>query len=351
MPTLNSDFNLKPYNTLALDASCACFCRLDNSNEIGAVLNQARALDLPLIALGSGSNVRLGQNIQALLLQLCNQGKNLYLENEEQVLLDVAAGENWHEFVGWSLQQGYYGLENLALIPGTVGAAPIQNIGAYGVELAEFIDSIEVFDCQQGSFKRLSREACQFAYRDSLFKQLFQQSAYSQYIISSVRFALLKQPKPCLTYPALRQYLGLEANCSEADISAAQLYAAVVAIRQSKLPNPADLPNAGSFFKNPLVSHDKYQALRANYPQMPAYPQNNGQVKLAAGWLIEQAGGKNLSYKNFSVYAKQALVLINQGGQQQSSNLDDLQVFSEQIITAVNSRFGLELEPEPVLIS
>lgn len=340
------DFDLSDYNTLALQAKARYFYRLQHAEQLAPLLNKASEANLRVVVLGGGSNIRLKPWVDALVVQLDLRGIELSAEDEESVWLDVAAGENWHVFVTWCLEHKFYGLENLALIPGTVGAAPVQNIGAYGVEVGDYIESIEVFDRASLSYRTITAEQCEFGYRDSIFKRGFAAASQSQLIICSVRFKLKRHAAIDAEYPALKAEL---ANCAE-PIGPEQLYRAVIAVRQSKLPDPAVLANAGSFFKNPVVELAVYDKLLARYPNMPAYVQGDKRYKLAAGWLLEQAGAKALRYKSFSVHQQQALVVVNHADQG-TVDFADLAEFCVQLQELVASRFGIGLEPEPVIIA
>jgi UDP-N-acetylmuramate dehydrogenase len=257
-------------------------------------------------------------------------------ENEEFVWLKVAAGENWHQLVVFSLDNALYGLENLSLIPGSVGAAPIQNIGAYGVEIKELVAELSALNIRSGLSVTFTNESCQFGYRDSIFKQ----SLKDQYVITSVTFRLRKQPHLNLTYPALRAAL---ANTLEADITPQQVSAAVIDIRQTKLPDPAVIPNVGSFFKNPVISQQQFDALKAENPTIVSYPSAANQVKLAAGWLIDQAGWKGREVGGAAVHEQQALVLTNP----RKSSGQAVLALADLIKQSVFEQFGVMLEMEP----
>ncbi|MFT4022114.1 MAG: UDP-N-acetylmuramate dehydrogenase, partial [Acinetobacter sp.] len=249
--------------------------------------------------------------------------------------IKVGAGQNWHEFVLHSTQQGWYGLQNLALIPGLVGASPVQNIGAYGVEVGDFIDTIQVYDRELKQFSELSASACHFSYRHSIFKD-----QPDRYVIVAVVFKLLKTPQLQLGYGDLRLAVGDEQT-------AENLQKQVIAIRESKLPNPEEYPNVGSFFKNPIISLSQYNELVKQFPKLPHYPQPNDQVKIAAGWLIDQAGWKGKRLGAVGMFARQALVLVNY----ERATLLDVQTTYRAVQQAVQQKFNILLEPEPVLFS
>jgi UDP-N-acetylmuramate dehydrogenase len=250
--------------------------------------------------------------------------------------LKVAAGENWHELVEYSLDNGFYGLENLSLIPGSVGAAPIQNIGAYGVELKDVFAELSALNIQSGLMVTFTNESCQFGYRDSIFKQ----SLKDQYIITSVTFKLRKVPELNLEYPALRAAL---IDIPEGEITVEQVSAAVIAIRQSKLPDPVQIPNVGSFFKNPIIPVSQFEHLKSSYPTIVSYPIDAQRVKLAAGWLIDQAGWRGREVNGVKVHRDQALVLTNPGKLEGKLILQ----LADSVVASVQEKFGVVLEMEP----
>lgn len=260
-------------------------------------------------------------------------------DDGDDVVVEVQAGENWHEFVLHCVGQAWYGLENLALIPGTVGAAPVQNIGAYGVELDQRFHSVLAWDLRRARMVELGPCDCGFAYRDSIFKR----AQAGHWLIVAVRLRLSRRWQPVLSYPALAQAVSAES----AKPTPRQVFEAVCAIRQSKLPDPAVLGNAGSFFKNPIVDASVYERIRSNEPDLVAYPQGNGAYKLAAGWLIDRAGWKGRRLGPVGVHDRQALVLVNHGG----GTADDIQRLAEAVKADVERRFGATLEQEPVNVS
>jgi UDP-N-acetylmuramate dehydrogenase len=260
-------------------------------------------------------------------------GQEILSSDQNATVIAVGGGVNWHEFVAWTLENNLPGLENLALIPGTVGAAPIQNIGAYGVELADYIDRIEAFDVEKLAFVTLSKEACQFAYRDSYFKQ-----NPERYIVTKVAFKIPKTWVPRLTYADLAKQFS-----DNPSVSALEIFHAVCNIRNSKLPNPNVIGNAGSFFQNPMVDTAQYETLLAQHPNLVSYPDATGTRKLAAGWLIDQCGLKGYRQGPAGVYEKQALVLVNHGG----ATASDILELANTIQGKVKERFGVELQIEP----
>ncbi len=335
---VKKNVNLQCYNTMALPAIAQHYCAITNQNDLLAALTYADKNSLPVWVLGGGSNVIFTENYSGLLLHIQSSGIELLEESDNEVIVRVAAGENWDEFLQHCLKQGWHGLENLAYIPGTVGAAPVQNIGAYGQDVAQAIVGVHgvIIDSQQE--KTYSKQQCQFAYRDSIFKQ----QLAGKFIISAVDFCLSKNFSADLTYQPLAESLA-----AIEQPSAAQVRAAVITIRQSKLPSPATIANTGSFFKNPLVSGQQAEQLKAEYPGMPSYPAAGGKVKLAAGWLIEQCGWKGKKLGSVGMYEKQALVLVNHGG----ATYSDVKALTEQVVVSVQQRFSVQLEQEPVLVS
>ncbi len=326
--------SLHACNTFGLPASARYFCRAQSLQEVRDALAFARAHELPVLVLGGGSNLLLREDFPGLVLALAVTGMSLQDREGESVRVRAACGESWHGFVTHCLAAGWHGLENLALIPGSVGAAPLQNIGAYGVEVGEFITQVEVLDIATGECAWLSREACQFGYRDSVFKRALK----GQKIIVSVEFLLHTTAKPVLSYAGLAQAL------PTATPSAQEVFDAVCAIRRQKLPDPAVLGNAGSFFKNPVIARDHYQRLLTQWPGLPqfAIDGDEAHVKVPAAWLIEQAGWKGQSRGGAAVYPQQALVIVNQGG----ATADDIVTLATDIMQDITQRFAIALEPE-----
>ncbi len=329
--------DLTPFNTLALPGRAAHYLRVTDPDQLAAVPPGERRF-----VLGGGSNLVLTGDFPGLVLHMAIAGKRLLREDDEAFYIEAGAGENWHDFVQWTLAQGWPGLENLSLIPGTVGAAPVQNIGAYGLEVGERLDSVTAWDFEKRVFFTLDRDACRFAYRDSLFKQ---QGWHldGRVAIVSVVFRLPKAWQPNIGYADLRQELAAR-GIAEPDARA--VADAVIAVRQRKLPDPALTPNAGSFFHNPVVERSVADALKAQHPALPCYAQPDGRVKLAAGWLIEQAGWKGKALGPVGMYEKQALVLVNRGG----ATGADVQRTMAAVQAAVREKFAVELSPEPVFL-
>jgi UDP-N-acetylmuramate dehydrogenase len=334
--------DLGPFNTLALPGQAALYARVTRHEQ----LRQLAAAGLPAgqrrFVLGGGSNLVLSGDFDGLLLHMAITGRRLLGEDAEAWYVAAGAGENWHDFVIWTLDQGWPGLENLALIPGTVGAAPIQNIGAYGLEVAERFHALTACDMESGEDVHFDRDALRFAYRHSLFKQEGWH-LNGRYAVCEVIFRLPKAWQPLTRYADLAAELAVRQLASP---NARQIAEAVVAIRQRKLPDPARLPNAGSFFHNPIVDPATAARLSQAYPALPCYVQADGRVKLAAGWLIEQCGWKGKTLGCVGMYEKQALVLVNQGGAAGAGVVAVMQAVQRD----VRERFALDLTPEPVFL-
>lgn len=298
----------------------------------------------PLHILGGGSNLVLPRVLHQPVVHIQLKGIELiesatHTTNTTHFRIRVAAGENWHEWVTLALNQGWYGLENLALIPGSVGAAPVQNIGAYGVEVAQFIESVEVWNLRTEQIESISAQACDFAYRNSRFKR----ATDSNEMIIAVTFALPKSWQPVLSYPDLKPLAERHLNHPES-ITAHDVYQLVCAVRQRKLPDPALIPNAGSFFQNPIVTHEQAQTLKKEFPHLVSYPQADGSQKLAAGWLIDQCGWKGRRLGPVGMHANQALVLVNPDG----GDCDDVLALANVVRQDVLARFGVSLQIEPI---
>ena len=303
---IQQDVELTPYNTLALKARAEYFCRVTSAELLREVLDWARNKHLPVICLGGGSNIVLAGDLAGLVLLIDIGSMQVIEQNKDVVQVSIGAGKNWDETVRDCLARDWYGLENLALIPGKVGAAPIQNIGAYGVELSEVLVTLRAVDIDTGEVLTLSNADCRFGYRDSIFKG----SLKNRMAIMDVTLGLSKMPRLRLDYPALaREIEGLALP-----VTAQLVYDAVCSIRRRKLPDPATLPNVGSFFKNPLVSRQFAAALLVHHPELVCFPQADGRVKLAAGWLLEYAGWKGRRSGCAGVHVDQALVLVNYDG-------------------------------------
>jgi UDP-N-acetylmuramate dehydrogenase len=330
-----ANFALDNLNTFNIRASAKAFIGIDSLPSLTTHWGEIASFTERFV-LGGGSNLLFVGDFDGLVIYPQLKGIELLQENDLQVSLKVGASENWHAFVVNCLKQGYFGLENLALIPGTVGAAPVQNIGAYGVEVESFIRQVNCFDIETGEFVTLSHQECQFGYRDSLIKR----SGQGRFIVTSVEFLLNKQADLVLSYKPLRDYF-----TGNKRVTAQQVFDRVCAIRSEKLPDPRELPNAGSFFKNPVIEEALYSQLKNSYPQIVAYPIDHGgkiQYKIAAGWLIEKAGFKGKVFGKVGVHEKQALVLVNYS----DSNGCNVYALARQIMTEVYRLFNICLEPE-----
>ena len=334
---LTPNLGLKHRNSFGLDSTAELAYEITSAEQLPSLLRELEDKKLTWRALGGGSNVILPESLPGATLLINIAGQEIVKSDDANSWLEVGAGVNWHEFVSWTLENNLPGLENLALIPGTVGAAPIQNIGAYGVEIGEYIDSIEAFDAAAHAFVTIPQEACQFAYRDSYFKQ-----NPNRFIVTKVVFKIPKSWQARLQYADLAKQFS-EPNSSP---SAKQIFDAVCAIRSKKLPDPKVIGNAGSFFQNPIVGNDQYDQLIKQFPNLVSYPDDNGNRKLAAGWLIDQCGFKGKHIGPVGVYEKQALVLVNHGGGTSTDILNLAKNIQEEVL----GKFGVQLEIEPNIL-
>ncbi|MGE0560959.1 MAG: UDP-N-acetylmuramate dehydrogenase [Flavobacteriales bacterium] len=336
MLTIQHNISLKPFNTFGIDVESTSFVEVSSIDELKVVLKKNKN---DLLILGGGSNILLTQDFDGLVVKNNLIGIEILLENNEEVILKVGAGEVWHEFVMFCVENNWSGVENLALIPGTVGASPMQNIGAYGVEVKDVIVEVEALSLDDFKLQKFTNEACEFDYRSSIFKT----TKKGKYFITSVTFRLSKKTKINSSYGAIEDELKSMGiiNPTIKDISKA-----VINIRKSKLPDPKEIGNSGSFFKNPVVSFTKKNELLEKYPSMPYYLQNNGTFKIAAGWLIETCGWKGKRIDDYGVHTKQALVLVNYG----NASGNQIYQLSEEIIKSVQNTFGIELEREVNII-
>ncbi len=329
-----SKVTLKGLNSFGIAASCSDFVRFSSETEIQAWLTKNKNNSEQLFIIGGGSNLLLIGHVPFVLLQADVQGVE-YIEQGNEVLVTAGAGVNWHQLVMETLDKGYYGLENLSLIPGNVGAAPIQNIGAYGVELKDLFVELEAIELATGDKITFTHQECDFAYRYSIFKGQYK----GQYIITSVTLRLSKTPDLKLDYGLIRQELE---HLSEDQITPKNVSDAVIKIRSGKLPDPNELGNAGSFFKNPIVDEVIYTRLKAQFPNLVAFELPDGRFKLAAGWMIDQAGLKGYRLGDAGVHKKQALVLVNYGD---ATGKDILQL-ARYVSQKVKQKFGVIIEPE-----
>ncbi|MGE5332648.1 MAG: UDP-N-acetylmuramate dehydrogenase, partial [Nitrospirota bacterium] len=355
---VEKNVSLQPYNTFGIVARAETLVRLRSAQDIAALRADPALGQAPVFVLGGGSNIVLTGDVKPVVLKVEILGRRLVQETPDAWIVEAGAGEPWHDTVAWTLAQGWPGLENLALIPGTVGAAPVQNIGAYGVELQDRFDSLDAIDLATGEAFTLDAAQCGFGYRDSVFKHRPPagheaggaprgMGLSGRAVITQVRFRLPKAWKPELGY------LELERRAQEvgvAEPTAAQIFDWVCEIRRAKLPDPAVIGNAGSFFKNPTVTPEQCQDIIARDPKIVHYPLPDGRIKLAAGWLIDACGWKGKTVGKAAVYEKQALVLVNRGHGADSVTGGEVMTLAKAIQTSVYERFGIRLEPEPVVV-
>ena len=342
MPTtlsIEHDVSLRGYNSFGLPAVARHLVRVASDADVRRVVDHPEFGRAPKFILGGGSNIVLTHDVESLVVKIEVRGRRLVQERADAWIVEAGAGETWHDFVAWTLQQGWPGLENLALIPGTVGAAPVQNIGAYGVELKDRFESLDAVDLVTGRSVLLDAAMCHFGYRDSVFKNVLAGKS----IITRVRFRLPRPWQPVLGY------LDLERKLHDTGIThpdAQQIFDWICAIRRAKLPDPAEIGNAGSFFKNPVVSAEQCRDIIGRDPEIVHYALPDGRFKLAAGWLIDACGWKGKSVGRAAVYERQALVLVNRGG----ASGAEVVTLARAIQESVYGRFGIRLEPEPVMI-
>jgi len=348
---IEQEVHLQAHNAFGIVAKAHRLVRLRSVADVQVLVADPVLAGESTFILGGGANIVLTGDVKPVVLKVEIMGRRLVGETERHWIVEAGAGEDWHEFVGWTLQQGWPGLENLALIPGTVGASPVQNIGAYGVELQDRFDSLDAIDLKTGKPMTLHAAQCAFGYRDSVFKHAGTKPGdlglEGRALITHVRFALPKAWKPVLGYTDLEKKR-LESASSQPD--ALQIYEWVCAIRRAKLPDPKLLGNAGSFFKNPTVNAEQCADIIAREPKLVHYPMLDGSIKLAAGWLIDACGWKGKSIGNAGVYEKQALVLVNRGGSANPVTGGEVMTLAKAIQTSVYERFGILLEPEPVVV-
>lgn len=336
---IESGVSLKPYNTFALPALAQTLVRITSDADVRRVVDHPELGRAPKFILGGGSNIILTRDMPAVVLKVEVMGMRLVEERADAWIVEAGAGESWHALVDWTLSQGWPGLENMALIPGTVGAAPVQNIGAYGLELKDRFESLDAVDLVTGRSVTLGPEICAFGYRDSVFKH----SLAGRTLITRVRLRLPRPWQPVLGY------LDIERKMREAGVpnpSARQVFDWVCEIRRAKLPDPAVIGNAGSFFKNPVVTPEQCRDIIGRDPEIVHYPMPDGTVKLAAGWMIDACGWKGKAVGQAAVYERQALVLVNRGGAIGA----EVMTLARAIQESVYGRFGIRLEPEPVVV-
>ncbi|AMM51948.1 UDP-N-acetylenolpyruvoylglucosamine reductase [Rufibacter sp. DG15C] len=337
---IKKEVSLKPYNTFGIDAKASLLAEFSTTQELQDILQHSAIKPLPKLILGGGSNVLFTQDVEAAVL--LNRIKGITQEDQpdgEHVLVTSGSGETWHDLVLYSIEHHLGGIENLSLIPGTVGAAPLQNIGAYGVELKDTFYSLEAVEMETGKLITFTKDQCNFGYRESIFKK----DAKGKYIVTSVTLQLTRKPTFNTSYGAISQTLE-EMQVKELSLKA--ISDAVIHIRRSKLPDPAKIGNAGSFFKNPEIPIAQFELLKAQYPNMPGYPVSEFTVKVPAGWMIEQCGWKGKVLGQHGVHKDQALVLVNYGG----ATGNEVKELAYEIIHSVQEKFGITLTPEVNII-
>jgi UDP-N-acetylmuramate dehydrogenase len=337
---LQEQINLLPYNTFHIPAVSRYFTTVRNVDEIQEALDTAAEMDIPKkMILGGGSNILLTKDFDGLVIKNEISGIEVINEDEDHIYLRAGAGENWHRLVMYCVEHNYAGMENLSLIPGNVGASPMQNIGAYGVEIKDIFHELEAYHLNDKVLQKFRLEDCAFGYRESVFKGKYK----NQFMITSVTYRLNKKPVFNTSYGAISQELE---RMGVKELSIQAISQAVINIRSSKLPDPNEIGNAGSFFKNPFVSNEKFHDLKQQYPTIPFFPADADHTKVPAGWLIEQCGWKGYRKGDAGCYSKQALVLVNYG----QATGSEIYALSEEIIQTVKEKFGIELEREVNII-
>lgn len=334
---VRENYSLKNYNTFGIDVKCRYFVESDTESEFLEFVSSYELKPEEIMVLGEGSNFLFTDDFDGTVFYPTMKGMEIVEENDEHVWVKVGAGEVWDDFVAWAVEQGYGGVENLSLIPGHVGAAPVQNVGAYGMETGDTIERVEAIQIEKARKETISAADCRFAYRDSIFKGEWK----NRYIVTYVVFRLTKVPEFRLNYGSVREELQ-----KLGEVSLKNIRRAIIQIRRAKLPDVKELPNAGSFFKNPVVSREQAGQLKERYPELPVYPVDEDRVKLAAGWLIEQCGWKGKDLGKAGVYEKQALILVNRAG---ASGVEVARLANE-VKKSVFMTFGVWIEPEVYVI-
>ena len=337
---MQQQVSLKPYNTFGIDANCSRFVRVEEVSQVIDLIGQG-IFKNDFLILGGGSNMLLLDDYTGTVVKNNILGFEIVSESDTDVVLEIGAGMNWHETVIRCVNQGWWGIENLSLIPGNCGAAPMQNIGAYGVEIKDCLVDVRFVHLSSGSLEVLKNEDCHFGYRESIFKKELK----NKVLITSIRIRLSKKPNRHLEYGAIKDQLEVMNASNPPTIK--EISDAVIAIRQSKLPDPNELGNSGSFFKNPVIPNEQATKLKQRFPELRSYPAGEGKTKLAAGWLIEQAGWKGKRIGNTGCHKNQALVLVNYGGATGKEIWDH----AHRVIESVNEMYGIKLEPEVNIIS
>lgn len=334
---VRENYSLKNYNTFGIEVKCRYFVESDTESEFLEFVSSYELKPEEIMVLGEGSNFLFTDDFDGTVFYPTMKGMEIVEENDEHVWVKVGAGEVWDDFVAWAVEQGYGGVENLSLIPGHVGAAPVQNVGAYGMEAGDTIERVEAIQIEKARKETISAADCRFAYRDSVFKGEWK----NRYIVTYVVFRLTKVPEFRLNYGSVREELQ-----KLGEVSLKNIRRAIIQIRRAKLPDVKELPNAGSFFKNPVVSREQAGQLKERYPELPVYPVDEDRVKLAAGWLIEQCGWKGKDLGKVGVYEKQALILVNRAG---ASGVEVARLANE-VKKSVFMTFGVWIEPEVYVI-
>ena len=336
MNKISSNFSLKHYNTFNIDVKSDKFISINSEDQLIDFLSQHKGEE-NIFFLGGGSNVLFSKDYNGTIIHISIKGKKIIEELDDKIIIEVSSGENWHNFVKWSIDNNYGGIENLSLIPGNVGAAPIQNIGAYGVELKDVFDSCRVLSIDSNKIKIFNKEECDFNYRSSVFKS----SQKNKYVILSIRLKLTKEPHSYnLSYDSLRE------RFNDKEINLSNISKEIVKIRESKLPDPKKIGNCGSFFKNPFIESEKLDILLEKYPKLPYNKIENGLYKIPAAWLIEKMGFKNKSLGDAGVYINQPLVIVNNG----NASGSDILNFANSIKKSVKENFNIDLEEEVNII-
>ena len=336
MNEISSNFSLKEYNTFNIDVKSDKFISINSEDQIIDFLSQNKREE-NIFVLGGGSNVLFSKDYKGTIVHISIKGKKIIKELDDSIIIEVSSGENWHEFVKWSIENNYGGIENLSLIPGNVGAAPIQNIGAYGVELKDVFDSCRVLLIDSNEIKHYNKDECEFDYRSSVFKS----KQKNKYIILSIRLKLTKEPHSYnLSYDSLKK------RFNDKEINLSNISEEIIKIRESKLPDPNKIGNCGSFFKNPLIESTKLDKLLEKYPKLPHHKSQNGLYKVPAAWLIEKMGFKQKSLGDVGVYINQPLVVVNNG----NANGSDILSFTNSIKKSVKEEFNIDLQEEVNII-
>ncbi len=332
---ISQNFCLKPFTTFGVEIRANRYTVISSLRDLKVLFEDGHLNQKLIMVLGGGSNILFTDHYKGLILSCQIRGKEIINETDDEILIKVGGGEPWPSFVDEMVERGFGGIENLSLIPGKVGATPIQNIGAYGVEVKEVFESLDAFELKTGKIKKFNKDECEFGYRSSIFKT----REKGKFFITHVTFRLSKNPRLNLNYTPLEEAFS---GRNEDNISIKEVSEAVIQIRNSKLPDPDKLKNAGSFFKNPVVSSKKAGKLKILYPDMPVYHLADGEVKLAAGWLIEQCGWKGKRVGDAGVHEKQALVIVNYG----DASGEEILALAKDIQKSVKKQFGIKLEPE-----